>query len=289
MPAPVDAVRLDRAWVGAPAGTFANPTVWLFVASYAALALGTVGWVAWGWPAWATIAVNAVAIYVAFTPLHESMHGIAHESKWVNATIGRLAGIPFTVPLPLFRAAHFEHHSHTNDPGRDPDLVVAHEPRVLLPLWLLGVVVTYRLAFYRRRLWRSRWQLAEVIAMDLAMDAVLVAAIAGGWIVTLAVVWLAPAALAVLFLAFAFDFLPHWPYDTSARYFDTRVYPGRALNALLLGQNYHLIHHLWTTIPWFRYRGVYAATESDLVARGCRIGWRVAPLPEGIPTTLAAR
>ena len=123
--------------------------------------------------------------------------------------------------------------------------------------------------------------------MDLAMDVVLVAAIVGGWFVALAIVWLVPAALAVLFLAFAFDFLPHWPYDTSARYFDTRIYPGRALNALLLGQNHHLIHHLWTTIPWFRYRRVFAATESDLVARGCRIGWRVAPLPEGAPTLVA--
>jgi beta-carotene hydroxylase len=283
MPAPVEAVRVDRAWVGAPAGTLANPTVWLLGASYALLGLGSAGYLAWGWPAWATIAMNAVAIYVGFTPLHESMHGIAHESKWVNATIGRLAGIPFTVPLPLFRAAHYEHHSHTNDAGRDPDLVVAHAPRALLPLWLLGVVATYRTAFYGRRLWRSTGQLVEAMAMDVAIDGVLISAIVGGWIGSLAVVWLGPAAFAVLFLAFAFDFLPHYPYDTSARYFDTRVYPGRILNALLLGQNHHLIHHLWTTIPWYRYRRVFTATQSDLVARGCRIGWRVTPLPEDIP------
>jgi beta-carotene hydroxylase len=282
MPAPVETIRVERAWIGAPAGTLTNPTVWLLVPTYVALATGTWGYLAWDWPAWATIATNALAIYVGFTPLHEAMHGVAHERKWVNGLVGRLGGLPLTVPLPLFRGVHYEHHSHTNDVGRDPDHVVAHRPRLLLPLWCLAVMVTYRTAFYGRRLWRTRGQLVEALAIDLGINAIIVAAITGGWIAPLAVVWLVPAAVALLFLAFAFDFLPHYPFDTRARYFDTRIYPGGVLNAVLLGQNYHLIHHLWTTIPWFRYRRVFAATKNELARRGCRIGWRVTPLPEGI-------
>jgi beta-carotene hydroxylase len=48
------------------------------------------------------------------------------------------------------------------------------------------------------------------------------------------------------------------------------------LNALLLGQSYHLIHHLWNTIPWYRYRSVFAQVGGELAASGCPIGW---PLP----------
>jgi beta-carotene hydroxylase len=226
--------------------------------------------------------VNAIAIYVGFTPLHEAMHGIAHERPWANATLGRLCGLPLTISLPLFRGVHWEHHSHTNDPARDPDLVVAHRPRLLMPLWLLGITVSYRLAFYGRRLWRTRSQLVEALAVDVGMHVLVVVAIVGGWLVPLAVVWLVPAALAVLFLAFAFDFVPHWPYDTRARYFDTRITPGAALNVVLLGQNHHLIHHLWTTIAWYRYRGVFADIADDLARRGCRIGWRATPLPADV-------
>lgn len=279
MPALVESIRPDRTWLGAPAGTMANPTVWLLVAAYALLGLGTWGWLAGGWPAWATIATNALAIYLGFTPLHEGMHGIAHVSPILNGLVGRLGGIPLAISLPLFRGVHFEHHSHTNDPARDPDLVVAHRPRWLAPLWGLGIIYSYRGAFYGRRLWRSRWQLLEALAVDLAENVVIVVALVWGWFGTLAVVWLVPAALAVAFLAFAFDFLPHYPYDAGARYFDTRVYPGPLLNGVLLGQNYHLIHHLWTTIPWHRYRLVFDATAPQLAARGCRIGWRVTPLP----------
>jgi beta-carotene hydroxylase len=86
------------------------------------------------------------------------------------------------------------------------------------------------------------------------------------------VVWLGPAMVAIVFLAISFDYLPHSPYDSAERYHDTRIYPGRVANVILLGQNYHLIHHLWTTIPWYRYRLVFAAIQPDLEQRGARIG-----------------
>ena len=116
----VDTVRVDRRWLGPPARTIANPTVWLLVATYALLGLGTWGYVVGAWPPAATIAVNALAIYVGFTPLHEAMHGVAHASKTWNGTIGRLGGIPLTISLPLFRGVHYEHHSHTTTPHAIP-------------------------------------------------------------------------------------------------------------------------------------------------------------------------
>jgi len=60
-----------------------------------------------------------------------------------------------------------------------------------------------------------------------------------------------------------------------ARYHATRILPGRVLNLLLLGQNYHLVHHLWSTIPWYRYQRVYEQVGPALAARGARVGWRV--------------
>ena len=272
MPASVESIRVDRSWLGAPAGTIANPTVWLFVSATALLAVGTACHLTGAFPALATIAINAVALYVIFTPLHEAMHGVAHEARWINAAIGRVAGLALTITLPLFRGVHFEHHSHTNDPERDPDLGVARRPRWLLPLWCGLIPTESRLAFYGRRLWRSRGQLVEALAVDVLVTGVLLATLTTTWAMTLVVVWLAPAAIAVLILAFAFDFLPHYPYDRRERYFDTRIQPGAVRNVVLLGQNHHLIHHLWTTIPWFRYQPVFLAIRDDLARRGCRIG-----------------
>ncbi len=276
-------IPVDRSWIGAPAGTIGNPTVWLLVLAYAALGLGTWGHLAGGWPAWLVVAVNATAIYVGFTPMHEAVHGVAHERRRVNGLVGRMGALPLTISLPLFRGVHLAHHAHTNDPAKDPDHVVSMRPRWLLPLWCLGILVSYHAAFYRRRLWRTPGQLAEALLVDGALAATIAGSVAGGWFDTFFVVWLGPSMAALVFLAFAFDFVPHYPYDSRARYHDTRIYPGSTSNALLLGQNYHLVHHLWTTIPWFRYRRVFGEIEPELLRRGCRVGWKVGPLPDDVP------
>jgi len=267
-------IKVARDWVGAPAGTLKNPTFWLFVISMGAFALGIAGYVSGRLPAAATIAINASAIYVVFTVMHDSMHRTAHESRFINDLLGRIAALPLTVTMPLFRAVHYEHHSHTNDPERDPDLIVSRGPRWALPFWCLAVMVEYRRHYFGRRLWRDRSDLIEAIAMECFLIGVIVFAAATGTFATLAIVWLVPAAIAVVALALCFDFLPHYPYKSQERYLDTRIYPGRALNALLLGQNYHLIHHLWTTIPWYRYQRVFGEIEGQLVERGARIEWR---------------
>lgn len=267
-------IKVAREWIGAPSGTLNNPTFWLFVVAMGALAAGVAGYLLGQLPAAATIAINASAIYLLFTVMHDSMHRTAHESRFINDLFGRLSAIPLTVTMPLFRAVHYEHHSHTNDPERDPDLIVNRGPKWALPFWCFAIVVEYRRHYFGRRMWRDRSDLIEAIAMECLLLGAIALAVAKGAFATLAIVWLGPALIAVAVLALCFDFLPHYPYDSQERYLDTRIYPGRILNAVLLGQNYHLIHHLWTTIPWYRYQRVFGEIEEALIERGARIEWQ---------------
>jgi len=273
--AATDRIRVRREWVGAPSGTLSNPTIWLFVASVTVFSSATWAYVASGLPAVATIALNTFAIYIAFTVMHESMHGIAHHDRTVNRWLGRPMALLLGFSAPMFRAVHYEHHSHTNDPDRDPDLFIAAVPAWLLPLWAPSVIAQYRAHYYSRKLWRNRAELGEALGVDALLIAIVAVAVATGNLRMLTVVWLVPSLLAVTFLAIAFDYLPHYPYDSRERYRDTRVCPGRVGFAVLLGQNYHLIHHLWTTVPWYRYPRVFNAIRPELEARGARIGWRI--------------
>jgi beta-carotene hydroxylase len=167
------------------------------------------------------------------------------------------------------------HHSQTNDPAADPDFAVGQGPwwqrpaRVLSPLW------EYRTKYYRNRLWRERWELVAQLMLDAGLVAVIAGLVATGHGAALVVLWLAPALISVAFLAYTFDYLPHEPYDSRERFLDTRAYPSRVLNVLLLGQNYHLIHHAWNTIVWYRYQRVFEAASPELEALGARISpWR---------------
>ncbi len=265
-------IAVPRQWIGAPASAW-NPTVSLMVVVLAGFAFFAGGLLRGSLSAWLATPALGVCIYWAFTVLHESMHGIAHRNRQLNTGLGRLAGLPLMLPLPLFRAAHLAHHSHTNDPERDPDLMVAKRPTLLRPIWFLWTPIHYRVMVYGRGLLRDRGARFEAFATDAAIVSILLLAIVTGHGLLLLQIWVLPSMLAILGLALAFDLLPHHPHTTRERYYDTRVYPGRILNLLLLGQNYHLIHHLWVTIPWYHYQSSFESVRADLLARHAPIGW----------------
>ncbi len=272
---------VPRRFIGPPDSAW-NPTLSLMlgcVLGFLAMAFAMRGA---HLPAWIAIAGLAVSYYVVFTVLHDAMHGVAHRNRTVNAWLGRVAGFALMLPYPLFRAAHLAHHTHTNDPERDPDIMVAYRPAWLRPVWFLLTPAHYRRIVYGTGPLRDAAARREAFATEALLLASMGAAVALGHGMTLLQLWVIPAVLAILWLALAFDLLPHHPHTTRERYYDTRAYPGRFLNAVLLGQNYHLVHHLWTTIPWYRYRHAYREVEADLLSRGAPIGWgRLAERPPG--------
>ena len=272
MSVPTKRIAVPRQWIGAPDRAW-TPTLSLAVGVVASIAVFGVGLATGRVPAWIATPCLATTIYVAFTVLHDSMHGTAHRNRSLNAHLGRVAGLLLMLPLPLFRAAHLAHHSHTNDPSDDPDMMVARRPAWLRPLWFLLTPFHYRALVYGRAMLRDRSARLEAAVTELMIVSVIAAALVSGYGLLLLQLWVLPAVIAILFLALAFDLLPHHPHTTQERYYDTRIYPGRLLNALLLGQNYHLIHHLWTTIPWYHYADAFREVEADLVARGAPIGW----------------
>ena len=59
-----------------------------------------------------------------FAPLHETVHYTAFRSRWLNRAVSAACGWVLLLPSRYFRAFHLEHHRHTQDPERDPELAV---------------------------------------------------------------------------------------------------------------------------------------------------------------------
>lgn len=248
-----------------------NPTAWLLVAVLLTWGGASALYLTGRWPAWATMLVNTIALYVGFTVMHEAVHRVADRRKAVNDAMGWVPGLLLFFTLPVFRTCHSKHHANTNDPELDPDHAVARMPAWLRVWWLAFTIYNYRRLYYGRRWWRSGREAALQVAVDVVLVGGIVLAVATDLVTAWAVVHLVPALAAGIFLAWAFDFLPHRPHDSTERYHDTRIQPGRVRHALLLGQNYHLVHHLWVTIPWYRYRRVFDQLRPHLEAEGARI------------------
>ena len=80
--------------------------------------------------------------------------------------------------------------------------------------------------------------------------------------------WFGPALMVGVTLGIFFDYLPHRPFQSRNRWKNARVYPSKLMNLLIMGQNYHLVHHLWPSIPWFEYKSAYEATKPLLDQKG---------------------
>jgi fatty acid desaturase len=79
-----------------------------------------------GSPLWVVSLVICQAFLVAFLfmPLHETVHKTAFRTRWPNVILGHLCGLAIGFPYEYYSVFHWEHHRHTQDPDKDPELLV---------------------------------------------------------------------------------------------------------------------------------------------------------------------
>lgn len=81
------------------------------------LATGT-GWLV---PA---MLLHGVMLGHLFAPMHECSHGTAFRTRWLNETVHWITGILILWPPTYFRYDHTGHHTHAQEFGKDPELVL---------------------------------------------------------------------------------------------------------------------------------------------------------------------
>lgn len=258
-----------RALLQAP--DVAWPTLLLFAASTAAWTASVVLGARGALPLGAALALSTLAAFAAFTPMHDAAHRSLARSRMLNELVGRVGAVILAGPFPSFRFVHLEHHRNTNDPAADPDFWSGMGPAWLRPLRWMSQDLHYY-AFIGAR-WRSRpvAERVEVAGVVAAAVALAVAAAATGHAALLLACWLVPSRLALLLLAFSFDYLPHRPHAVTAREDElkaTHVFSDAVLTPVFLYQNFHLIHHLYPGVPFYRYARVWRAQREVLLARG---------------------
>lgn len=246
-----------------PPGDF-NPTLLMFLVVVMMLVLSNFGYWLWEWPHWLCFSVNTLALHCSGTVIHDACHQSAHRHRIVNAILGHCSALILVFAFPVFTRVHLQHHGNVNHPKDDPDHYVSTGG----PLWLIAVRFLYHeVFFFQRRLWRNyellEWFISRLIVITIVYISVQYHFL--GYILNF---WFIPAFLVGITLGLFFDYLPHRPFVERNRWKNARVYPGKVLNILILGQNYHLIHHLWPSIPWYNYQPAYYLMKPLLDEKG---------------------
>ncbi|MBB6050131.1 phosphatidylglycerol lysyltransferase domain-containing protein [Armatimonas rosea] len=246
------------------------PISLLAVACCTAMALAVVG-AFQGWlPAWLSVGIGFVAAFAGFTPIHEAVHGNVSRGKVLNAAVGHLCSVLLTGAFRPYCFLHREHHLHTNVPTDDPDFWCGAGPSWAVPLRWLTQDIGY-LRFYLSR-WTTRPWLERA---DLVLcGSVYVALAVGAGLLhpslfrALLLGWILPARLALFTLAATFSWLPHAPHQATTPYQATSVRSSPWLTWLLLGQNFHLVHHLDPSKPFYRLASIWKHKREDFMSHG---------------------
>lgn len=236
------------------------------------------------WPLWACTPALTFVCYAHYTLVHEAIHGnVVSKPKglyWVNTIVGWVGATGLGGPWPTLQRTHVLHHSHTNS-ERDPDIFVKGTLGQLVGKWammsIMSLIPLAALKYIAPVRYRqigtilSRTEILQASLFTCVVLTTLAAAAATGYLTEWLLLWFVPSRLAFLILNIFFQWLPHYPFDRTDRYGNTRISLWFGGTFLTLQQNLHLMHHLWPSVPFYNYARLFRALKPVLVAKGSRI------------------
>ncbi len=250
------------------------PTLLLFIGSLCVLALVDYNAVMGHIPLWLGMIINGLTIYLLFSCVHDASHGAFSRIKWLNEIPGHI-GMFFFGPIAPFNVArfiHMQHHRFTNDSSMDPDHF-GHKMDWLFPLRWSNFDYYYTQYFFMRSPAAMRKKfLPRLIVHFSVIIGVLVALTLAGYGWEALMLWILPTRISSFLFVMAFVYLPHEPFQSTAKedeYRASNVRPGAEwlLTPLLAYQNYHLMHHLYPTAPFYNMIKLWELRHAEHLAK----------------------
>ena len=248
----------------------------LNLAVHLAILIGFGSWIASGAFLWQlALLPQGIAMAFLFTLQHECTHRTPFKSPWVNELVGQISGFLIVQPFEWFRAFHFAHHRHTNEPDNDPELQ-SPKPEtngeifwhiLTLSYWFGKLRVLFanasnpkREAYITERQIPRLKREARLMLLGYALVAVsLLFSLLAFW------VWLFPLFIGFPFLRI-YLLAEHGRCPQVANMFDnTRTtLTNRIVKQIAWNMPYHAEHHAFPTVPFHKLPELHALTKPHL-------------------------
>lgn len=226
---------------------------------------------------WVLMLPLGVAQVMLFTLNHEAIHRTVFASRWLNDWIARLCGVLLVLPPEWFRFFHFEHHRHTQDPERDPELA-GKAPQTVweyirhvsgIPLWIASFKVVVGNALGRnqdgfvpasgRSKVQREAQILLLIYAVLVLVSVALQSLALLWL------WVVPVILGQPFLRL-YLMAEHGRCAFVANMFENSrtTFTGPIIRFFAWNMPFHAEHHAFPTVPFHKLPALHSMTAQHL-------------------------
>jgi MocE subfamily Rieske [2Fe-2S] domain protein len=249
------------------------------------------------WPSpWAALPYLAYAVLYASTSdsrWHESGHGTAFKTDWMNNTLYEIASFMVLRESTVWRWSHTRHHSDTIIVGRDPEIAVPRPPNLRgIILTFLGVKLYWPyfsaiirhtfgrmspaektfipISEFQKVFWRARLYLAiyiSVILLAVVTRSILPLMFVG--LPTMFGTWLLMTYGLTQHAGLAENVLDH-------RLNCRTVYMNPVHRYLYWNMNYHVEHHMFPLVPYHALPALHEAVKDDMPTpyNGLLSAWR---------------
>ncbi|MDO8290123.1 MAG: fatty acid desaturase [Parvibaculum sp.] len=233
-------------------------------------------------PLWAAFLTNVYFMFFIFATMHEASHGnIGHgKSAWLNSVLGWICGHVNMVPYRGWGDLHVWHHSHVNNGAMDPDeWVKGYNP--LNVVFRAATIPQHYLYFYAKSRAYAKVRGGYFAYFWIVMTWVITLSIgAYVWATTgnykLLVLWPLAGYMNIFIMGMMFVWFPHFPRAGQGRTDNSTTYVFHGLTGALmrpfdLWQSYHLVHHAFPRVPFYRQGKLFSDIRHHIEADGSAI------------------
>ncbi|MDD1531013.1 fatty acid desaturase [Bradyrhizobium sp. WBOS7] len=247
----------------------------------AAIAVVSSRWgVLWALP---LMALQGYVVAFLFMAVHETAHKTAFRSRGLNLAVGHVSAFIIGLPYEYYCLFHWDHHRYTQDPDKDPELIVGVKPtsdtqlaiaysgllqvagrlRLMLGHAITGnVTVPWIPESKRAVIVREARVYVALYALLLALSLWFTSAL-------LLWVWIVPLIIGQFFLR-PYLYAEHTGCErTRSAFENTRTtYTAAFVKWFAWNMPYHVEHHAYPSIPFHALPKLNAIVDDEIVHRG---------------------
>ena len=236
--------------------------------------------VGWALP---LIAVQGYFVAFLFMVVHETAHKTAFLNRTLNLAVGHLSGLAIGLPYEYYCLFHWDHHRHTQDPEKDPELLVGPVPSsdahlAIAYSGLLQVAVRVRLMFRHALAGNvsAPWIPAHKRSIVVSEARLYVVAYALLLIASLALqsaillwIWIIPVLFGQLILR-PYLYAEHTGCErTRSAFHNTRTtYTAEFVKWFAWNMPYHVEHHAYPSVPVHALPQLNRIVADEIIYRG---------------------
>jgi fatty acid desaturase len=258
------------------------------IGHFGAVALvGTIVWrlhanegLIWAMP---FIPVQGFLVAFLFMPMHEAAHKTVFSGRVANEMLGHVCALAIVFPFQYYTLFHWDHHRFTQDPKRDPELVLGFVPtsdaklaiaytgilqlarrtRLLLRHAIIGNATAPWIPEHKRRLVVMEARAYAAVYLALLLGSLALSTTALLW------TWLVPLALGQLFLR-PYLYAEHTGCGrTRSAFENTRTtYTGALIRWFAWNMPFHVEHHAYPSVPFHALPRLNEVLAERIVFRG---------------------